>query len=157
MKGYSGVRPVIAERLKDILKHDIIPIIPLRGSISASGDLSPLSYIAGAIQGKRTIRVFSKTRPTFTADRAFAELELEPIVLQPKEGLAIMNGTAVSCAAGALTLFDAHGAAVLAQVLTAMAVESLRGTVESFDPMFTEARPHPGQVSLLAFLKRPLC
>ena len=146
VKGYSGVRPVLAERLKDLLQHDIIPVIPLRGSISASGDLSPLSYIAGALQGKRTIRVFSKTGPKITADRSFAQADLEPISLQPKEGLAIVNGTAVSCAVAALSLYDAHGLAVLAQVVTAMSVEALRGSVESFDPLFSEARPHPGQV-----------
>jgi phenylalanine ammonia-lyase len=147
-KGFSGGRPIIVERLKDLLQHDIIPIIPLRGSISASGDLSPLSYIAGAIQAKRTIRIFSKTPLRLTADRAFAQAELEPISLKPKEGLAIVNGTAISCAVAALALYDAHGLAVLSQVVTAMSVEALRGTVESFDPIFAECRPHPGQVDL---------
>jgi phenylalanine ammonia-lyase len=146
VKGFSSVRPVIAERLKDLLLCDITPVIPLRGSISASGDLSPLSYIAGALQGKRTIRIFSKKDPRLTADRALAQAKLEPISLQPKEGLAIVNGTAVSCAVAALTLYDVHGLAVLAQVITAMHVEALRGTVESFDPVFSDARPHPGQV-----------
>lgn len=150
VKGFSGVRPVITERLKDLLQHDIIPIIPLRGSISASGDLSPLSYIAGTIQAKRTIRIFSKEQPGLTADRAFAQAKLEPISLQPKEGLGIVNGTAISCAVAAVTLYDAHGLAVLSQIVTAMAVEALRGTSESFDPLFAESRPHPGQVSLHA-------
>ena len=155
VKGFSGVRPVITERLKDLLRYDIIPIIPLRGSISASGDLSPLSYIAGALQGKRSIRVFSKSRPwRLTADCASAQAKLQPIILQPKEGLAIVNGTAVSCAVAALTLYDAHGLAVLAQVVTSMAVEALQGTTESFDAIFGEVRPHPGQVSICAF-QRP--
>jgi len=148
VKGFSGVRPTIAERLNDLLNYDIIPIIPLRGSISASGDLSPLSYIAGALQGKRTIRIFSKTdKQGLTADRAFANAKLIPINLQPKEGLAIVNGTAISCAAATLTLHDTHGIAVLAQLVTAMSVEALQGTAESFHPMFTKLRPHPGQVS----------
>ena len=150
IKGFSGVRPEIVERLNDLLHHDIIPIIPLRGSISASGDLSPLSYIAGALQGKRTIRVFSKPgKKGVTANQAFLHAKLEPISLQPKEGLAIVNGTAISCAAAALTLHDTHGVAVLAQAVTAMSVEALQGTMESFDPMFTDVRSHPGQVSLI--------
>lgn len=140
------MRPVVIERLQDLLKHNIIPIIPLRGSISASGDLSPLSYIGGAILGKRTIRIFSKTEQNLTADRAFADAGLQPVCFQAKEGLAVVNGTAVSCATAALALFDSHGIAVLSQVLTAMSVEALTGTVQSFDPFFAETRPHSGQV-----------
>ena len=146
IKGYSGVRPVVVERLQDLLKHDIIPIIPLRGSISASGDLSPLSYIGGAIQGKSTIRIISDEPQDLFADQAFSSAGLLPLTLQAKEGLAIVNGTAISTAAGALVLHDAHGLAVLSQILTAMSVEALTGTVESFHPFFGEARPHPGQV-----------
>ena len=76
-----------------------------------------------------------------------AEAKLEPIRLQPKEGLAIVNGTAVSCAVGALALHDAHGLAVLSQAVTAMSVEALLGTEESFDALFAKVRPHPGQVT----------
>ena len=146
IKGCSGVRPVIVERLQDVLLHDLIPMIPLRGSISASGDLNPLAYISGVIQGKSTIRILSSTRKDFYADDALNELGLTPIVLGPKEGLAIVNGTAISTAAGALAIFDTHSLAVLAQVLTAMSVEALNGTTESFHPFFAENRPHPGQV-----------
>ena len=138
---------MVVERLQDLLRHDIIPMIPLRGSISASGDLSPLSYVGGAIQGKSTIRIISADRG-LTAERALAAYGLEPVRLQAKEGLAIVNGTAISTGAAALALHDAHTLAVLSQVLTAMAVEALTGTAESFHPAFGEARPHPGQVSL---------
>lgn len=133
--------------MQDLLKHDIIPMIPLRGSISASGDLSPLSYISGAIQGKSTIRVLSRGYEDVYADMAFANANLEPVTLQAKEGLAMTNGTTISAAAAALALHDTHGLAILAQVLTAMSVEALTGTTESFHPFFAEIRPHPGQVS----------
>lgn len=146
IKGCSGIRPMVVERLQDLLKHDIIPMIPLRGSISASGDLSPLSYIGGAIQGKPTIRILSDEPQDLYADQALSSAGLLPLTLQAKEGLAIVNGTAISTAAGALILHDAHGLAVLSQILTAMSVEALNGTVESFHPFFGEARPHPGQV-----------
>lgn len=156
LKGYSGVRPVIVERLCDLLNYNIIPVIPLRGSISASGDLSPLSYVGGAIQGKRTIRVFPQC-DHLTAERAFADFDLEPVVLQAKEGLAIVNGTAISCAAAALVLHDAQRLALLAQVLTSMSVEALAGTVESFDPLFSQTRPHPGQVVTANYRDQKFC
>lgn len=152
IKGYSAVRPVIVERLQDLLSYDIVPMIPLRGSISASGDLNPLAYISGAIQGKATIQVLSKKTtvgPAY-ADDALRSVGLKPITLKAKEGLAIVNGTAISTAAGALALHDAHNLAVLAQVLTAMSVEALLGTTESFHPFFAESRPHPGQVNTLS-------
>ncbi|KAJ5663654.1 hypothetical protein N7507_004385 [Penicillium longicatenatum] len=146
ISGCSAVRPVIVQRMQDLLKHDIIPMIPLRGSISSSGDLSPLSYICGAIQGKSTIRVLSKGNQHVYADSAFEKVGLEPVVIQAKEGLAMTNGTTVSAAVAALALHDTHSLALLAQILTAMSVEALAGTSESFHPFFSEVRPHPGQV-----------
>ncbi|PVI01655.1 phenylalanine ammonia-lyase [Periconia macrospinosa] len=147
LKGHSAVRHVVLDRLVDLLTHDIIPVIPLRGTISASGDLSPLSYIAGAIQGKPTIRLHatSSSDPTF-ADMAFTRANLSPVTLEAKEGLAIVNGTAVSAATAALVLHDAHILAIFSQLLTAMTVEALLGTPESFDPFFAAIRPHPGQI-----------
>ncbi|PHH64514.1 hypothetical protein CDD81_4293 [Ophiocordyceps australis] len=131
-------------------------MIPLRGSISSSGDLSPLSYICGAIQGKSTIRVLSRDHEHVYADSAFAKAGLEPVVIQAKEGLAMTNGTTVSAAVAALALHDTHSLALVAQILTAMSVEALTGTTESFHPFFAQVRPHPGQVesarNILAFL-----
>ncbi|KAI0817137.1 phenylalanine and histidine ammonia-lyase [Xylaria sp. FL0064] len=157
ISGYSAVRPVVVERMQDLLKHDIIPMIPLRGSISASGDLSPLSYIAGAILGKSTIRVLSRTAGAGEyADIALTNAGLEPVELQMKEGLAITNGTAISTAVAALCLHDTHTLALFAEILTAMTVEALHGTTESFHSFFSESRPHAGQAecarNILAFL-----
>ncbi|QKX55461.1 uncharacterized protein TRUGW13939_02554 [Talaromyces rugulosus] len=157
ISGCSAVRPVIVQRMQDLLTHDIIPMIPLRGSISSSGDLSPLSYICGAIQGKSTIRVLaSDNQQHVYADSAFTTAGLEPVVIEAKEGLAMTNGTAVSAAVAALALHDTHNLALLAQVLTAMSVEALTGTVESFHPFLSAVRPHRGQVesarNILAFL-----
>lgn len=156
ISGCSAVRPVVAERMQDLLRHDIVPMIPLRGSISASGDLSPLSYISGAIQGKSTIRVLSRDHRDMYADTALHNAGMEPVEIQAKEGLAVTNGTAISAAAAALVLHDTHSLAIVAQVLTAMSVEALNGTTESFHPFFSEVRPHPGQVesaqNILSFL-----
>ncbi|RAQ47199.1 phenylalanine ammonia-lyase [Aspergillus flavus] len=147
VKGHSGVRPVIVDRLRDLLVKNIIPMVPMRGSISASGDLSPIAYISGVLQGKPTIRVF---RPGIGrdvyADEALAEAGVAPISLTAKEGLAIVNGTAMSAACATLVLHDTHQLAMLSQILTAMTVEALLGSPESFDPFFAEVRPHPGQI-----------
>ncbi|TRX98037.1 hypothetical protein FHL15_001247 [Xylaria flabelliformis] len=126
ISGYSAVRPIIVERMQDLLKYNIIPMIPLRGSISASGDLSPLSYVCGAISAKSTIRVLSQNTDAEYADMAFANAGLEPVVLQMKEGLAMTNGTAVSTAVAALCLHDTHTLALFAQIMTAMTTECAR-------------------------------
>ena len=147
--GYSGVRPILINNMVELLRKDIVPRIPLRGSISASGDLMPLSYIGGTLEGKCGLTVWFGSQPNrriVTADLALAQSSLEPIRLGPKEGLAIINGTAVSTGVSALAMYDANGIAVLCQVLAAMSVEALRGTDESFDPFFGTVRPHPGQV-----------
>lgn len=147
MRGVSSVRPIIVERLIDLLKNDLIPRVPVHGSISASGDLSPLSYIAGSIQGKRHITVlYGQDRHSTTADVAFAEAGLKPVSLAAKEGIALVNGTAFSSGVSALVMHDVCGLCALAQVLTAMSVEALRGTAESFHPFFAAVRTHPGQV-----------
>lgn len=145
--GCSTIRAIITERMQDLLKYDIIPMIPLRGSISASGDMSPLSDISGTIQGNSTIRLLSKDNHDYYAHTAMANSGLPPITLQAKEGLAITNGTAVATAAASLALHETHGLALIAQILAVMSVEALLGTTESFSPFFAEMRPHPGQVS----------
>lgn len=160
--GNSGVRPELIYCIADLLRNNIIPVIPLRGSISASGDLSPLSYIAGAIQGNPGINVWAHEpttgrRTILTAKAALKAASITPVELGPKEGLAIVNGTAVSAGAAGLALHDAHCLAVLSQILTAMGVEALRGTDESFAPFIAAIRPHPGQVeaahNISSFLK----
>ncbi|RAH80287.1 phenylalanine ammonia-lyase [Aspergillus japonicus CBS 114.51] len=159
LRGHSAIRPVILDRLEALLMHNIIPMVPTRGSISASGDLSPLAYISGVIQGKPTIRVFptSAHDQDLYADEALAGASIPPVDLTAKEGLAIVNGTAISAACGALVLHDVQQLAMLSQILTAMTVEALLGSPESFDRFFGEVRPHPGQVessrNIRAFLR----
>lgn len=159
--GYSGVRSAILQSMVGLLKDDIVPLIPLRGSVSASGDLMPLSYIGGAIQGDPGIRVWAKNpldcrRRITTADVALRESSQTPIELKPKEGLAIINGTAVSTAVAALVMHDANCLGITSQVLTAMSVEALGGAKESFDPIFAKLRPHPGQIEAARSIYRLL-
>ncbi|KAL1302896.1 hypothetical protein AAFC00_003222 [Neodothiora populina] len=156
IRGHSAVRIVVAETILELLKRNITPVVPLRGSISASGDLSPLSYIAGAIQGCPDIFVRCGNE-ILTADVALKREGISPITLGPKEGLGLLNGTAFSAATASLALHQAQELALLSQVLTAMAVEALRGSAESFWPQIAHMRPHPGQIesasNILAFLE----
>ena len=150
--GASGIRADIAESLMDLLNKDVVPRIPVRGSISASGDLSALAWIGALMQGKTSATAFSGPRDfegarrVTRADVALSEAGIAPISLHAKEGLAIVNGTAVSAGVAALAAHESLHLAALSQVLTAMSVEALRGSDESFDPFIARVRPHMGQV-----------
>ncbi|KAL9117985.1 MAG: hypothetical protein Q9187_005471 [Circinaria calcarea] len=148
--GVSGVQVSTVNSLVQLLEHDIVPRIPIRGSISASEDLSPLSYIAGIMQGKPTIAAWTgkrsiEQRQIERADVALNKAGIKPVKLGPKKGLAIVNGTAISAAVATLAMHEIHCQVMLSQTLTAMTVEALCGTDESFDPFFAKFRPHPGQ------------
>lgn len=148
--GASGVQESTIRNLMQLIQHDITPRIPIRGSISASGDLNPLSYIGGVMQGKPNLTVWAGKRSAgerriIRADVALAQASIVPVKLVAKEGLAIVNGTAVSAGVAALAIHEIHCQVVLSQILTAMSVEALCGTDESFHPFFAKVRPHPGQ------------
>lgn len=152
IRGHSGVRWELIEKMKQLLDYNITPVVPLRGSISASGDLSPLSYIAGTLIGNPSIRVFDGpaafgSRAITPSIDALKAHNIEPLPLVSKEPLGILNGTAFSASVASLALNDALHLTLLAQVCTAMGVEALSGTRASFDPFIhAVARPHPGQV-----------
>ncbi|KAM0797279.1 L-Aspartase-like protein [Usnea florida] len=150
--GASGIRVDIAEALANLLNKDVVPRIPVRGSISASGDLSALAWIGAVMQGKSSATAFAGprnvdgARRVTRADVALEEAGIAPISLHAKEGLAIVNGTAVSAGVAALAAHESLNLAALSQLLTAMSVEALRGSDESFEPFIAQVRPHPGQV-----------
>ncbi|KAI9655136.1 MAG: hypothetical protein M1821_005619 [Bathelium mastoideum] len=151
--GASGVRVNIAESLRDLLNKDVVPRIPVRGSISASGDLSALAWIGALMEGKTSATAFTGPRDvergrrvTTRADIALAEAGIAPISLRAKEGLAIVNGTAVSAGVAALAAHECLQLAALSQLLTTMSVEALRGSDESFEPFIARVRAHPGQI-----------
>ncbi|KAL8942490.1 MAG: hypothetical protein Q9216_001634 [Gyalolechia sp. 2 TL-2023] len=161
--GASGIRVDVAESLVNLLNKDVVPRIPVRGSISASGDLSALAWIGAVMQGKPSAttsagpRDVEGARKVTRADVALEEAGIAPISLHAKEGLAIVNGTAVSAGVAALAAHESMNLAALAQVMTAMSVEALHGSDESFEPFIAHVRPHPGQVdsarNIKAFLK----
>ena len=149
LAAHSAVRFEIIEGLMSLLNNDMIPLVPLRGSISASGDLQPLSYIAGVLEGNPDCYVWTNDsnggRSLIPADVALEQLVQKSITFGPKEALAILNGTAVSTAVAALAMQESHHLAIFSQVLTAMGVEAMHGSVGSFNAFFDRVRPHRGQ------------
>ncbi|KAF9033255.1 phenylalanine ammonia-lyase [Hymenopellis radicata] len=152
IRGHSGVRWELIEKINDLLRVNITPVVPLRSSISASGDLSPLSYVAGTLTANPSIRVFDGpssfgSRKMVSSKDALAAHNITPITLASKEGLGILNGTAFSASVASLALNEAVHLALLAQVCTALGTEALSGTIGSYAPFIhATARPHPGQV-----------
>lgn len=147
LRGHSAVRWEVLERLVGLLNNNAIPCVPLRGSISASGDLSPLSYIAGAVCGHPGIYCFiGEDRATVTSREALAACGLQPVDFRAKEVLGLINGTSVSCSVATEVVSQASMLSQLSQALTAMAVEVAVGSAEPFDPWVAGvSRPHPGQ------------
>jgi histidine ammonia-lyase len=141
--GYSGVRPVIIELLLELLNRGVCPVIPERGSVGASGDLAPLSHIALLMIGEGP--AFYRGQ-RITAAEALKAAELEPVVLEAKEGLALNNGTQVQTGIGVLALLAAERAVETAEVAGAMSLEGLKGTPEAFREELQRVRPHPGQL-----------
>jgi histidine ammonia-lyase len=141
-RGYSAVRPEVLERFATLLERRILPCIPEEGSVGASGDLTPLSYVAAVIAGEREVWVNGETLDASDALRANG---LAPIPLAPKESLAIMNGTSVMTALGCLAWDRARRLGRFAATLTAMTSDVLFGLPAHFDDRIFALKPHPGQ------------
>jgi histidine ammonia-lyase len=133
-KGVSGIRPAVAEMLCEMLNRRVHPVVPSRGSVGASGDLAPLAHMALALIGEGGAR------------EALARAGLEPLVLEPKEGISLLNGTQAMLAVGGLALLEAEALVEWADAICALTLDALRGTPVAFDPRIQEARPHPGQI-----------
>ena len=143
-QGRSGVRPILLERLCDLINRRILPQIPAEGSVGASGDLTPLSYIAAALIGEREVSVNGRIMP---AADALAEARLKPIELRPKESLALMNGTSVMTGLACIAYDRARRLCRWAASVTAMAVDVLHSNRTHFDPRLFLAKPHAGQLA----------
>jgi histidine ammonia-lyase len=148
--GHSGCRPVIVDRLITFLELGVHPVVPEQGSVGASGDLAPLAHLALPLIGRGQVELNGQIVPAVVALR---EVGLEPLTLGPKEGLALLNGTQMMTAIGALLAADAERLARTASVAAAMSVEALLGTDVAFAAAYQLARPHPGQVAVAAELR----
>jgi len=141
-RGKSGVRIELIKGLVDLLKHNILPLIPKEGSVGASGDLTPLSYVAATLIGERDVFYNDEIIP---ATQALNEAGLKPLTLKPKEGLALMNGTAVMTALACLAWKRANYLSQLASRTTALLIEVVHGNRDHFCPELFEVKAHSGQ------------
>ena len=150
-KGYSGVRADLIRFLLDMLNCGVCPRIPQRGSVGASGDLAPLAHLALVIMGEGECISNGRRVP---ARAVLDEAGLAPMTLQPKEGLALINGTQVMAALGCLVVTDAASLLKSALIAGAMSMEALKGTDKSLDEKLHAVRPHPGQLRCAANMRR---
>ena len=152
-RGHSGVRPVVLERLCALLNERILPRIPEEGSVGASGDLTPLSYLAAALVGEREVTF--RGRVVESAE-ALREAGVEPLELAPKESLSLMNGTAVMTAIGCAAWERAARLSRLAAAITAIVVDVTRGNPGHFDRRIFEWKPHPGSGRVAGWIREDL-
>lgn len=151
--GFSAVRSQVVQGLIDLLQHDVIPLIPCQGSVGASGDLTPLSYVAAALcgEGKVTFR-----GETIDSLQALHSAGLSPLSLRPKESLALMNGTSAMTGVAALCYLRAERLARLCCLLTAAASDVTGGQVAHFADRIFELKPHPGQRQAAGWIRQEL-
>ena len=152
-QGFSGVSLAMLEQLTALLQHDILPRIPAEGSVGASGDLTPLSYVAAALCGQRDVLHAGVAK---SAADALRDAGLSPIRLRPKEGLALMNGTSVMTALACLAYDSAVYSSALATRITALASLSLDGNPKHFDTALFAVKPHVGQQRAAARIRADL-
>lgn len=152
-QGYSGVRYELLEQLAALLNHRIAPAIPEEGSVGASGDLTPLSYVAAVMIGEREAYLEGEL---VAASEALKAAKLKPLKLQPKEALAIMNGTTVMTAIGCVAFSRAEYLTRLVSRITALASIALDGNSNHFDKKLFELKPHPGQGEVASWIRDDL-
>jgi histidine ammonia-lyase len=144
-KGCSGIRISTVETLIAMLKHDLIPAVPSKGSVGSSGDLAPLSHIALALIGKGDF--IAEDGSIIASDKALLSCGIQPVTLQAKEGLALINGTQMMTALGAFAVYRAKRLVDLADVAGAMSIDALRGTDTAFDERIHAVRGFKGQIT----------
>jgi histidine ammonia-lyase len=152
--GRSGVRPEIVDRMIEMLNRDLIPVVPEQGSLGASGDLAPLAHLALPLLGQGEFLADDGEGRARPASDVLREAGLGPLVLQAKEGLALVNGTQGMLAIGVLAVSRAAALDRAADIAAAMSVEAALGTNSAFDERLQLLRPHPGQAASAANLRR---
>ncbi|GAB4242724.1 MAG: histidine ammonia-lyase [Thermoleophilia bacterium] len=152
-KGYSGARFEVLETLVEMINRGVYPVVPAKGSVGASGDLAPLAHVAAVMIGEGEAFLDGKRVP---GAEAMAAAGIEPLVLEAKEGLGLINGTQLMTGLGSLSLLAAENLLKCADIAGAMTLEALRGTDAAYLPRTHEVRPHPGQLATARNLMRLL-
>jgi histidine ammonia-lyase len=152
-KGYSGIRLETLKLALDMLNKDVVPVVPERGSVGASGDLAPLAHLALVFIGEGEAFFQGQRMP---ARSALERAGLQPVVLEAKEGLALVNGTQAMCAVGTLLQLRAEMLSQVADIAGSMTLEGLLGSHKPFIPEIHDVRPHEGQKAVAAHLRRLL-
>ena len=151
--GHSGARPAIVRLLVDMLNAGITPRIPAQGSLGASGDLAPLAHLALVVIGEGEAKMGGRL---MSGGAALAAAGLQPVELEAKEGLALLNGTALMVGMGALLVRRSINLALTADVVACLSLEALHGTDRAYDPRVHALRPHPRQIKCADFLRNVL-
>jgi histidine ammonia-lyase len=149
-KGYSGIRPAVAERICVLINRGVTPVVPSQGSVGASGDLAPLAHMAMVLIGEGEAEFEGAVMPGADALRRAG---IEPLTLAAKEGISLINGTQAMLAIGCLEVDAAQVLTETADVVCAMTLDALRGTPRAFDERIHAARPHAGQMESAARLR----
>jgi histidine ammonia-lyase len=151
ISGFSGVEPYVVELLLDFLTYDITPVVPEKGSVGASGDLAPLSHIALALIGEGEVVYDGKV---VNSKFAIDQIKKAPAVLGPKDGLALINGTACMAALGALAVYEARQIMKIADICATLTMDSVKGTDKAYNPKITMLKPHIGQIACMKNLNK---
>jgi histidine ammonia-lyase len=149
-RGYSGIRPETVQTLLEIMNAGIVPHVPARGSVGASGDLAPLAHLALVLIGEGQAYV---NGDLISGADALQGAGIEPVTLTAKEGLALINGTQLMTALGVLLVTDAWNVLEVADIAGCLSLEAFRGTNRAFDARVQDIRPHPGQVEAASHLR----
>ncbi len=143
-KGYSGIRTQVITLLIEMLNRNVVPVIPQQGSVGASGDLAPLAHLALVLIGEGWATV-GHSQEVLPGDQALRRAGLEPVVLEAKEGLALINGTQAMSSLGVDAIMQAQFLALWADAAASLSMEALRAIPMAFHPLVAQMRPHPGQ------------
>ncbi len=149
-KGFSGTRLVVVQTLIDMLNHGVVPVVPQKGSLGASGDLAPLSHMVLPMLGLGVAEYKGEVMP---GAEAMKKAGIEPVELVAKEGLALINGTQAMTSVGALAVYDALNLLKVADIAAALSFEANRGVKDALDPRVHAVRPHDGQMKTAAILR----
>lgn len=148
-RGHSGVRPELIDLLLDMLNKGVLPVVPSRGSVGASGDLAPLAHLALPVIGRGRARFEGRE---LSASAAMQQAGLEPLTLEPKEGLSLINGTQAMTSLLAIAAIEAKKMMSVADAIGALSTDALLGCDTPFDSRLHRLRPHPGQLASAANL-----